>query len=253
MMWSQCTWDMNTWNVWPARPAGGEHVVAEDARAACPGRTARTRRRRSRSPRTRNCRRRCGRPRSRARARRRPRALSGVSSRVRPPRTSAATSLSRIAAEVMRHRDRAARSPEADEHHAPRQRARRRPAPPARASARAVPDGREDGEHHGEPADVEDLAAPAGCRAATAMVPPCALACLEASMSTRSPDAADVLDPGEVEEDPILVRRAADHVGGQRGLEGLRGRVVETTRRGEHDRVGVTLRHQVHSAPRTRR
>jgi hypothetical protein len=86
----------------------------------------------------------------------------------------------------------------------------------------------------------------AGWSAATPSEPRWALACLEASMSTRRPDAADVLDPAEIEDHAILALGATCHVRGEGGLEVLRGRMVDPAHGGQHHRVDVALRRQLH-------
>src|SRR5712692_1805681 len=170
-------------------------------------------------------------------------AFSGVSS-VRPEaRNRAAISLRRTSAEVMATgiEPRVPQNLTVKRSSGGIERGQRR----RRKPGKTLPNRREDVKDHREAADVEDLldGRLKGRHPERASL---GLGLLGGQHEHAEPDAADVLDPDEVEQDPIQTHGAASHVGRERGLETFRARVVDATHGGEHHCVGVALLHQVH-------
>src|SRR5262245_19664576 len=108
-----------------------------------------------------------------------------------------------------------------------------------------LPDRREHVENHREAADVEDLAH-GGLECCHPERAALGFGLLGGQHEHAEPDAADVLDPAEIEDHAILTFGAASHVRREGGLEILRGRMVDPAHGGQHHRVHVALRCQLH-------
>src|SRR5580765_6903095 len=242
MMWSQCAWDMNAWNRWPEAPRVARTSLPK-TRAPEP----RSQRTKSRWPVTisthdelpPNV---CEPAKSSSRSRKAA-ACSGVSSLRPDARVSAEMSLRRTSADVMAT---------GIEPRVPQNLTFKRPSGGiergerlGREPGKALADRREHIENHREPADVEDLADgrlqrrdPEGAALS--------LGLLGGQHQDAEPHATDVLDAGEIQDHAVLPLGAASHMWRKGGLEVLRGRVVDPAHGGEHHRVHIAFRLQVH-------
>src|SRR5882724_525661 len=108
-----------------------------------------------------------------------------------------------------------------------------------------LPDRREYVENHREAADVEDLS-DRGLQCGHAERASLGLGLLGGQHEHAQPHAADVLHTGEVEDHAVLTLGAASHVGGERGLEVFRGGMVDAAHWGQHHRVHIAFRRQLH-------
>src|SRR5690242_10835531 len=242
MMWSQCGWDMNTWNRWPEAPRVARTSLP-NTRAPDP----RSHRTKSRWPVTSSTHdefppKVCAPAKSSSRSRKAA-ACSGVSSLRPDARVSAKISLRRTSAVVMAT---------GIEPRVPQNLTFKRPSGGiergerlGREPGEALADGRENVEHHREPADVEDLAN-GRLQRRDAERAALGLGLLGGQHQHAEPDAADVLHPREVEHDSVLPLGAARHVGRQRSLEVLRRGMIDPAHGGQHHRVHVAFRPQVH-------
>src|SRR4029453_2183856 len=170
-------------------------------------------------------------------------ACSGVSSLRPDARVSAAISLRRTSAEVMAT---------GIEPRVPQNLTLKRPSGGierrqglGREPRKAVADRREHVEDHREPAECENVAH-GRLQRSDAERASLGLGLLASQHQHAEPHAADVLDAGEVEDDLVLSLGAALHGGGRGGLEVLRRGMIDAAHGGEHHRVHVALRLQVH-------